>query len=172
MSPQGQNPGPTPPPLARTSRWALVMGADSFKVDVNLDHFAKQFNLADPLARCYRVARSPGMLHAQVSYRRCGNPRRMKAKLVRDGSQESSLILPSTHYASKSQKGYGISLFSKTSGLAWSNKWRYILLGVEHFISPVANVRNFVLMYWQGLLVSHAHSLTNEAKSGVCLCFN
>lgn len=81
MSPQDQNPRPTPP-QARTSpsRCALVIGAGSCKVAVNLYHFAKQFLLADALACCYRVARSPGMLHAQNNYRRCGNPRRKKAK--------------------------------------------------------------------------------------------
>jgi hypothetical protein len=39
--------GSEPPPLVRNSRCALVMGTGSFKVAVNLYHFAKQFILAD-----------------------------------------------------------------------------------------------------------------------------
>jgi hypothetical protein len=108
--------GSEPPLLVRTSRCALVMGIDSFKVAVKLYHFVKQFILAyrklvaaasHALPECYRHRLITDF--AEI-------PDEWRPQLMRDGSNESSLILPSTHYASKSSKGRGLLVTLKCPG--------------------------------------------------------
>jgi len=113
--------GSEPLPLVRTSRCPLVMGTGSFKVTVNLYHFAQKFILAD----CKLVATAS---HALWECYTCTLitdfaeiPDECRPQLVRRGSQESALILPSIRYASKSRMGWGFIFSLKCPGWPWAS---------------------------------------------------